>query len=186
MIRFYKNTVSIFLFLTHQQRQCWILQRVNKGPLVTAQSENLWQLERNEVNIESHTMSQDNKNLMLPTEPPTWLRAMNELCDLSNEVLNALVFLCRKPRDNPQTSSAVRVSWALLHGVWYMKHHTAPQLLGYFIAIAAQPASSTVFFFEQQQQFFFFLYFTLVRFVAHLRPLQQWSSQTQWVQRKCC
>lgn len=96
-------------------------------------------------------MSQDNKNLMLPTQPPTWLRAMNELCDLSYEVLNALVFLCRKPWDNPQTSSAVRVSWAPLHGVWYMKHHTAPQLLRYFIAIAAQPASSTVFF---EQQFF--------------------------------
>lgn len=86
------------------------MQRVNNGPLVTAHSENLWQPERNEVNIEARTMSQDNKNLMLPTQPPTWLRAMNELCDLSYEVLNALVFLCRKPWDNPQTSSAVRVS----------------------------------------------------------------------------
>lgn len=41
------------------------------------------------MNTEAHAMSQDNKNLMLPTRPPTWLRAADELCDLSYEALNA-------------------------------------------------------------------------------------------------
>lgn len=46
--------------------------------------------------MEAHAMSQDNKNLMLPTRPPTRLRAVDELYDLSYEALNALQFLCRK------------------------------------------------------------------------------------------
>lgn len=41
-------------------------------------------------------MSQDNKNLMLPTRPPTRLRAVDELYDLSYEAPNALQLLCRK------------------------------------------------------------------------------------------
>lgn len=62
-----------------------------------------------------------------------------------------------KPKDNPETSCAVCVSWALLHGVWYMRRHAALQLLRWFIAIAAQAASSTVFSLSEKQQVFFFL-----------------------------
>lgn len=39
-------------------------------------------------------MSQDNKNLTLPTQAASWRRAMNELYDLSYDVFNALAFLC--------------------------------------------------------------------------------------------
>lgn len=62
----------------------------------------------------------------------------------------------KKPWDNPETSSAVCVSGALLCGVRYMKHHTALQLLDILLPLQLSLHHAQIF--GEQQIFLSFLF----------------------------
>lgn len=118
-------------------------------------------------------MSQDNKNLMLPTQAATWRRAMNELYDLSYDVFNASAFLCRR---SPGTTLKHLTLDVLLctatqcFDMIYETLHCTAAGLDILLPFQLRLASNAVSF-PATGLYSVTKYSTLVKFVQHSRPL---------------